>query len=48
MKYYPHLASEVVQGYAPQSKQSDMYSLGIIFRKVFDHAEIRDSCKENK
>ena len=42
VKYYPHLAPEVVQGYAPQSKQSDMYSLGIIFHKVFDHAEIRD------
>ena len=42
VKYYPHLAPEVVQGYAPQSKQSDVYALGIIFHQVFDHAEMRD------
>jgi len=41
IKYYPHLASEVVQGFSSQSKLSDIYSLGVIFHKIFDHGAIK-------
>lgn len=37
---FPHMAPEVIEGFSPQSKMSDIYSLGSIFFKVHDHAVI--------
>lgn len=37
---FPHMAPEVINGFSPQSKMSDIYSLGGIFYKVHDHAAI--------
>ena len=37
---FPHMAPEVIEGLSPQSKMSDIYSLGRIFYKVHDHVTI--------
>lgn len=37
---FPHMAPEVIEGLNPQSKMSDIYSLGCILYKVHDHAAI--------
>lgn len=42
IKYYPHIAPEVIQGSSRQSKLTDIYSLGVIFHKIFDHGIVKN------
>ena len=42
MKYYPHVAPEVIQGSSRQSKLTDIYSLGVLFHKIHDHGIVKN------
>ena len=48
MKYYPHIAPEVIEGLNPQSWMTDIFSLGGIMHKIYDHGNLSDEDTKTK
>lgn len=42
---YSHIAPKIVDGTAPQSRSSDMYSFGLVIKKIGEFVSCKDIIK---